>query len=110
MYLQRHPPYDKLDWALIEATDITEEGFVIPGASVGATPEIIQCAEHIIIEVNTRLPSFEGLHDINETLLPPYRRPYVSLFSPSLFWIFTSSVLLAYHPSFRTYRHACYST
>ncbi|KIJ41957.1 hypothetical protein M422DRAFT_48423 [Sphaerobolus stellatus SS14] len=74
---KRHPPYDKLDWALIEATDITEEGYIIPGASVGATPEILQTAERIIVEVNTRTPSFEGLHDINEALLPPYRRPYL---------------------------------
>lgn len=35
-----------------------------PGASVGATPEILQMADKIIIEVNTKLPSFKGLHDI----------------------------------------------
>lgn len=39
-----------LDWALVEATAITEDGGIVPGASVGATPEIIQSAEKIIIE------------------------------------------------------------
>lgn len=72
-----NPPHDKLDWALVEATAITEEGFIVPGASVGATPEILQTAEKIVVEVNTRIPSFEGLHDINESQLPPYRRPYL---------------------------------
>ena len=39
-----------------------------PGASVGATPEILQMADKIIIEVNTKLPSFKGLHDIKSVL------------------------------------------
>jgi acetyl-CoA hydrolase len=31
----------------------------------------------IIIEVNTSAPSFEGLHDITMTDLPPRRKPYL---------------------------------
>jgi len=31
----------------------------------------------IIIEVNTAMPSFEGLHDITMTELPPRRKPYL---------------------------------
>lgn len=34
-------------------------------------------ADKIIIEVNTRIPSFEGLHDINSCTLPPNRKPYL---------------------------------
>lgn len=34
-------------------------------------------AEKIIIEVNTAAPSFEGLHDITMTDLPPRRKPYL---------------------------------
>lgn len=34
-------------------------------------------ADKIIIEVNTRIPSFEGLHDINMGTLPPNRKPYL---------------------------------
>lgn len=68
-----------LDWAIVEATTITEEGHIVPGASVGATPEIVQSAEKIIIEVNTTIPNLEGLHDINHSFVPPNRQPYVRL-------------------------------
>lgn len=61
----------------MEASAITEDGGIIPGASVGASPELIQMAEKIIIEVNTAAPSFEGLHDITMTDLPPRRKPYL---------------------------------
>ncbi|KAI5479169.1 acyl-CoA carboxylate CoA-transferase [Pseudohyphozyma bogoriensis] len=70
-------PRKPLKWALVEATAITEDGGIVPGASVGATPEILQSAEKIIIEVNTHIPSFEGLHDINQSFLPPHRQPYL---------------------------------
>jgi len=66
-----------LDWAIVEATEILEDGSIVPGASVGATPEILQSAEKIIIEVNTSLPSMRGLHDINQSFLPPHRQPYL---------------------------------
>ncbi|CAG8492047.1 1762_t:CDS:10, partial [Scutellospora calospora] len=66
---------EKLDVAIVEATAITEKGNIIPGASVGATPEIIQSAANIIIEVNTALPNFEGLHDITLGKFAPYKFP-----------------------------------
>lgn len=44
---------------------------------MGATPELVQMADKIIIEVNTSIPSFEGLHDITMTDLPPRRKPYL---------------------------------
>ncbi|GAA6005341.1 hypothetical protein JCM10207_002944 [Rhodosporidiobolus poonsookiae] len=70
-------PKKPLDWAIVEATEILEDGSIVPGASVGATPEILQTAEKIVIEVNTALPSFKGLHDINQSFLPPHRQPYL---------------------------------
>ncbi|KAJ2912843.1 hypothetical protein MD484_g7564, partial [Candolleomyces efflorescens] len=70
-------PKKPLDWAIVEATAITEEGYIVPGASVGATPELIQSAEKIIVEVNTRIPNLEGLHDINYSFVPPNRLPYL---------------------------------
>ncbi|KIY46347.1 hypothetical protein FISHEDRAFT_66507 [Fistulina hepatica ATCC 64428] len=70
-------PRRPLDWAIVEATAITEEGWIVPGASVGATPEILHTAEKIIIEVNTHIPDLTGLHDITPTLLPPHRQPYL---------------------------------
>jgi acetyl-CoA hydrolase len=65
-----------LDVAIVEATAIKSDGSIIAGASVGTTPEIIQAADKVIIEVNTRLPSFEGLHDIVLPELPPKRKAF----------------------------------
>lgn len=69
--------HNLLDVTVVEATDILADGSIVPGASVGATPELIQMADKIIIEVNTALPSFEGLHDITMSDLPPRRKPYL---------------------------------
>lgn len=76
-YTKDKPDNNKLDIVIVEATAITEDGWIVPGASVGATPELIQMADKIIIEVNTRIPSFEGLHDITMSSLPPHRKPYL---------------------------------
>ncbi|KAJ9666885.1 acetyl-CoA hydrolase [Coniosporium apollinis] len=83
-YYTMHKENNKLDVAIVEASAITEDGGIVPGASVGASPEIIQMAEKaswcgpkIIIEVNTATPSFYGLHDITMTDLPPRRKPYL---------------------------------
>jgi acetyl-CoA hydrolase len=70
-------PNNKIDVAVVEATEIKEDGSIVPGASVGATPELLQLADKIIIEVNTALPNFDGLHDITMTDLPPRRKPYL---------------------------------
>lgn len=67
----------KLDIAIIEASGITEDGGIIPTAAVGVCPEIVGLAEKIIIEVNTAVPNFEGLHDIVMPQLPPYKQPYL---------------------------------
>jgi acyl-CoA hydrolase len=66
-----------LDVVVVEASAILEDGGIIPGASVGASPELIQMADKIIIEVNTALPNMQGLHDITMTQLPPHRKPYL---------------------------------
>ncbi|EIE79584.1 hypothetical protein G6F46_008243 [Rhizopus delemar] len=76
-YTKDKPDNNKLDIVIVEATAITEDGWIVPGASVGATPELVQMADKIIIEVNTRIPSFEGLHDISMSSLPPNRKPYL---------------------------------
>ncbi|KAK0494341.1 hypothetical protein EDD18DRAFT_1176468 [Armillaria luteobubalina] len=70
-------PSKPLNWAIVEATAVLEDGSIVPGASVGATPEILQSAEKIIIEVNTLIPNLEGLHDINQSFIPPHRQPYL---------------------------------
>lgn len=65
-----------LDYTIIEATAITEDGSIIPGPAVGASPEMLSVSDKVIIEVNTKTPSFEGIHDIDLPELPPHRNPY----------------------------------
>ena len=61
----------KIDIAIIEASCITEDGGIVPTLAVGIVPEIVARAEKIIIEINTRIPSLEGLHDCLGVHLPP---------------------------------------
>ena len=67
----------KLDLALIEVTAILEDGRVIPSTSVGNNQTWIDCAEKIILEVNSALPmELEGMHDLYYGLgKPPHRDP-----------------------------------
>lgn len=66
-----------LDIGIIEATEITKEGGVILGSSCGISREIIERSEQLIIEVNTSIPSYRGMHDIIDDKIPPYRRPFL---------------------------------
>ena len=70
-------PNNKIDVAVIEASAITEDGGIIPGASVGASPELVHMADKVIVEVNTSGPSLEGLHDIAMPEQAPYTKPYM---------------------------------
>lgn len=63
-----------LDAAIIEASAIDENGNIILAGSVGAAPEFIAMADKIIVEINTHNPSFEGMHDIMVSDIPPYKR------------------------------------
>lgn len=55
----------QIDYAIIEAAAITEDGQIIPTGSVGNSPIFVQTAKHVIIELNTSAPrEYEGMHDI----------------------------------------------
>lgn len=69
--------HDKnLDVAVVEVTEVTPEGYIVPALSVGATPEILYTAQKVILEVNTKLPSCRGLHDITPWQMFGQRQPY----------------------------------
>ncbi len=73
----------KMDWAVIEAADVNENGEIIPTASVGASPTFCRMAENILIEINRFHPAaLRGLHDIYEPLDPPHRRE-IPIYKPS---------------------------
>ncbi|EFA75097.1 acetyl-coA hydrolase [Heterostelium album PN500] len=67
---------NSMDIVIIEATEITEQGWIIPGASVGIAPELIQMADKIIVELNTSMPSYRGVHDIVSIDQPPHTKPF----------------------------------
>ena len=65
-----------VDVAIIEATAIDENGNIIPTTSVGTSNIYAECADKIIIEVNTYVPaSLEGVHDVYSPKNPPYTEP-----------------------------------
>jgi succinyl-CoA:acetate CoA-transferase len=74
----------KLDLAIIEVTAVLEDGRVIPSTSLGNNQTWIDCADKVILEVNSTQPmALEGLHDVYYGLgLPPFRDP-IPLTSPS---------------------------
>jgi len=72
-----------IDWAIVEASDITPEGEVVLSTSVGASPTFLHSAQKVIIEVNRfHSPKLRGFHDIYEPLDPPHRRP-IPILRPS---------------------------
>lgn len=66
----------KIDIAVIEASCITEDGSIVPTLSVGITPQLLERAEKVIIEINTCIPSLEGIHDCLGVELPPNKKVY----------------------------------
>jgi len=63
--LLRADVMDRVDYAILEAISITEDGFLIPSTSVGNSASFAETADHIIIELNTAQPEgLEGMHDI----------------------------------------------
>ncbi len=73
----------RIDWAIVEACDVTPNGEIVLSTSVGCSPAFLNCAENIIIELNEFHPSrLRGFHDIYETANPPYRRE-IPIYTPS---------------------------
>ena len=73
----------KINVAVIEAADVTEDGEIVATCGVGITPTICRLADKIIVELNHKHPkAIRGMHDIYEPLDPPYRRE-IPVYSPS---------------------------
>lgn len=71
----RYGQLGKLDFAIVEAADVTDSGEIVPTTSVGATNTFCKVADKILIELNEFHPKeLRGLHDIYEPKDPPYRR------------------------------------
>jgi len=65
-----------IDYAIVEATAITEDGGLIPTTSVGNSATFAILAEKVIVEINLSQPlELEGLHDIYIPTRRPFREP-----------------------------------
>lgn len=73
----------KVDVAVIEACEITDDGKVYLTAAGGISPTIARLADKVIIELNAaHSKNAMVLHDVYEPLDPPYRRD-IPIFKPS---------------------------
>ena len=71
----RYGFYGKMNYAIIEAADITPDGEVLLGCGVGNVPTYAMLADKIFIEINDKLPKqLYGMHDVVLLQDPPYRR------------------------------------
>jgi succinate CoA transferase len=82
MHLSLLPQYvrygflGKLDWAIVEAADVSTDGKILLTTSVGAAPTFLSQAKRVLVEINHRHPKeLLGFHDIYEPESPPHRRP-----------------------------------
>lgn len=65
----------KINVAIIEASDITEDGEIVLSTSVGISPTLIQVADKVIVELNeAHKGKLTGMHDIYIPGNPPYRK------------------------------------
>ena len=73
----------KVNVAVIEATDVTDNGEIILTDAVGISPTVARLADKIIVELNRFHPQeLRGMHDIYEPADPPLRRE-IPVYKPS---------------------------
>jgi len=82
MHLSLLPQYvrygflGQIDWAIVEAADVSVDGKILLSTSVGASPTFLTQAKRVLVEINSRHPKeLLGFHDIYEPQSPPNRRP-----------------------------------
>ena len=79
----RYGFYGDIDYAIIEAADITPDGEILLGTGLGNIPTYAMKAKKIFIELNEALPkSLLGMHDVVLLQDPPYRRE-IPIYTPS---------------------------
>ncbi|HBJ76728.1 MAG TPA: acetyl-CoA hydrolase [Porphyromonadaceae bacterium] len=73
----------KIDVAIVEAVEVTEDGKIYLSTGVGNAPTYCQLAEKIIVELNHhQAKDLKGMHDIYIPLDPPYRKE-IPIYKPS---------------------------
>ncbi|MFI3314782.1 MAG: acetyl-CoA hydrolase/transferase family protein [Rikenellaceae bacterium] len=73
----------KVDVAIIEASDVSDNGEIVLTTGIGISPTIAKLADKILIEKNSFLSKeIKGMHDVYEPLDPPLRRE-IPIYTPS---------------------------
>jgi len=74
--------FGRLDYGIIEATEVTRDGRVYLSSSIGASPTYLRYADRVILEINRyhsmRLPEIADI----TTLPPPPRRNPIPIHDP----------------------------
>lgn len=74
--------FGKMDFAVVEATEVTPDGRVYLTTSIGASPTFLQQAHKVIIEINRfHSPRIREMHDIVTLPPPPHRGP-IPIYDP----------------------------
>ena len=72
-----------INWAIVEACDVTEHGEIVLTTGVGISPTICKMADKILIELNSFHPkALRGIHDLIIVADPPNRRE-IPIYKPS---------------------------
>ena len=70
----RYGFYGNVDIVIIEASDVTDDGKIVPTCGVGIMPTIIKMAKLVIVELNRWHPKeLRGIHDLLDLQDPPHR-------------------------------------
>lgn len=70
----RYGFYGNIDVAIIEASDVSDAGEIVPTCGVGIAPTIANLAKIVIVELNTWHPKeLRGIHDLSDLQDPPLR-------------------------------------
>jgi propionyl-CoA:succinyl-CoA transferase len=73
----RYGFFGKVDYAIVEAVDVTAGGAVVLSSSIGAANTYMRMADKILIEINSHHPQgLLGMHDIFEPQDPPARAEF----------------------------------
>ncbi|MEG1990847.1 MAG: succinate CoA transferase [Christensenella sp.] len=68
--------FGDIDFAIVEISGIDEDGHLIPSTSIGAANTYIECAKHVILEVNTtQSEALRGIHDVYTVERAPNSMP-----------------------------------
>lgn len=68
--------FGKIDFAIVEAVDVTADGRIYLSTSVGASPTYLKHAEKVIVEINEHHSKrMWEMHDVVTLPRPPFRNP-----------------------------------